>query len=58
VGEAYWRGLVAAVRERMRQQQSCDGLIHAIAEMGRELGRHFPRRPGDKKELSNDVSVS
>jgi uncharacterized membrane protein len=56
VGEAYWRGLVAAVRERMRQQQSRDGLIHAIAEVGRELSRHFPRRPGDKNELSDDVS--
>ncbi len=56
-GEAYWRGLVAAVRERMRQQQSRDGLIHAIAEMGRELGRHFPPRPGDNKELSDDVSL-
>ncbi len=58
VGEAYWRGLVAAVRERMRQQQSRDGLIHAVAEVGRELGRHFPRRPGDKNELSDQVSVS
>jgi uncharacterized membrane protein len=58
LGEAYWRGLVAAVRERMRQQQSRDGLIHAVAEVGRELGRHFPRRPGDKNELSDQVSVS
>lgn len=56
LGEAYWRGLVAAVRERMRQQ-SRDGLIHAIAEVGRELGRHFPRRPGDNKELSDQVSL-
>ncbi|HEV2055132.1 MAG TPA: TPM domain-containing protein [Methylomirabilota bacterium] len=57
VGEAYWQGLVDAVRERLRQQQSRDGLIHALAEVGRELGRHFPRRPGDKNELSNDVST-
>jgi uncharacterized membrane protein len=56
VGEAYWRRLVAAVRERMRQQQSRDGLIHAIAEMGRELSRHFPRRPDDKNELSDEIS--
>jgi uncharacterized membrane protein len=56
LGEAYWRGLVAAVRERMRQQ-SRDGLIHAIAEVGRELGRHFPRRPGDNKEISDQVSL-
>jgi uncharacterized membrane protein len=58
VGEAYWRGLVDAVRERMRQQQSRDGLIYALAEVGRTLGRHFPRRPDDKNELSDEVSVS
>ncbi len=57
VGEAYWQGLVAAVRARMRQQQPRDGLIHAIAEVSRELGRHFPRRPGDTNELSNEVSL-
>ena len=57
VGEAYWQGLVAAVRERLRQQQSRDGLIHALAEVGRELARHFPRRPGDKNELPDDVSL-
>ena len=58
VGEAYWQALVAAVRERLRQQQSRDGLIHALAELGRELGRHFPRRPADKNELSDEVSLS
>ena len=58
VGEAYWQGLVAAVRERLRQQQSRDGLIHAIAEVARELARHFPRRPGDKNELPDEVSLS
>jgi uncharacterized membrane protein len=57
VGEAYWQGLVAAVRERMRQQQPRDGLIHAIAEVGRELGRHFPRPPNDKNELSDQVTL-
>lgn len=57
VGEAYWHGLVAAVRERLRQQQSRDGLIAALADVGRELGRHFPRRSDDKNELSDDVSV-
>jgi len=57
VGEAYWQGLVAAVRERMRQQQARDGLIHAIAEVGTELGRHFPRRPDDTNELSDQASL-
>lgn len=56
VGEAYWQGLVAAVRERLRQQQSRDGLVHALAEVGRMLERHFPRRSVDKNELSDDVN--
>jgi uncharacterized membrane protein len=57
VGEVYWQGLVAAVRERLRQQQSRNGLVFALAEVGRELGRHFPRRPGDKNELSDQVTL-
>lgn len=57
VGEAYWRELVDAVRERMRQQRSREGLIHAITELGSTLGRHFPGRPDDRNELSDDVSL-
>ena len=57
VGAAYWQGLIAAVRQRLRQQQPRDGLLHAIAEVGRELCRHFPRRPDDKNELPNHVSL-
>ena len=58
VGEAYWQGLVEAVLLRMRQQQSRDGLIHAVSELGAALGRHFPRRPDDKNERPDGVSVS
>jgi uncharacterized membrane protein len=58
VGEAYWQGLVATVRERLRQPPPRDGLIHALAEVGQELGRHFPRRPDDKNEVSDQVSLS
>ncbi len=58
VGEAYWQGLVDAVLLRMRQQQSRDGLVHAVSELGVALGRHFPRRPDDTNELSDEVSVS
>ena len=57
VGEAYWQGLVAGVLLRMREQGARAGLVHAVAEVGRALGHHFPRRPGDKNELSDDVSV-
>jgi len=57
VGEDYWQGLVAGVRLRLRQQGPRDGLIHAVAEMGAALTHHFPRRPTDKNELSDEVSL-
>jgi uncharacterized membrane protein len=57
VGATYWQELVDAVRERMRQQRSREGLIHAIGELGGTLGRHFPRRPDDTNELSDEVSL-
>jgi len=57
VGEAYWRELVDAVRDRLRQQRSREGLIHAVEQIGETLSRHFPRRPDDVNELSDDVSV-
>ena len=57
VGEAYWQGLVAGVLLRMRQQGPRDGLVHAVAETGTALGQHFPRRPHDKNELSDEISL-
>jgi len=57
VGEAYWRGLVDAVRDQLRQRRSREGLLQAIAEVGEALGRHFPRRPDDVNELPDDVSI-
>jgi uncharacterized membrane protein len=58
VGEAYWRELVDAVRDRMRRERPRDGLVHAVSELGAVLGRHFPRRPDDTDELPDAVSVS
>jgi len=57
VGETYWRGLVDAVRDQLRQHRSRDGLIHAVEQVGETLGRHFPRRPDDVNELPDDVSI-
>lgn len=58
VGDAYWRDLVGAVRERLRQRRSREGLEHAIVEVGRTLGHHFPRRPDDTNELPDEVSLA
>ena len=57
VGEAYWRELVDAVRDHLRQQRSREGLVHAVEQVGETLSRYFPRRPDDVNELPDDVSV-
>ncbi|HEV8457079.1 MAG TPA: TPM domain-containing protein [Methylomirabilota bacterium] len=57
VGEAYWRRLVAAVTRHFGEARPRDGFIHAIAELGQVLRRHFPRRPDDTNERPDDVSI-
>jgi len=57
VGEEYWRGLVAAITSHLREERPRDGLVHAVRELGEQLGQHFPRRGDDTNELSDQLSV-
>jgi uncharacterized membrane protein len=57
VGQAYWDGLVEAVLAHFRRERFRDGLVHAVGEAGAVLRRHFPRRPDDVNELSDQVSI-
>jgi uncharacterized membrane protein len=57
VGQAYWEQLVEAVLGHFRQARARDGLDHAVREVGAALRRHFPRRPDDVNELSDQVSI-
>ena len=57
VGQVYWERLVDAVLAHFREERPRDGLLHAVAEVGAVLARHFPRRSGDVNELSYQVSI-
>jgi uncharacterized membrane protein len=57
VGQVYWERLVEAVLAHFREERPRDGLLHAVAEVGLVLARHFPRRPDDVNELSDQVSI-
>jgi uncharacterized membrane protein len=57
VGETYWQRLVAGVISHFHNERPRDGLLHAVNELGLALGQHFPRRPDDTDELSNEVSI-
>lgn len=57
VGQVYWERLVDAVLAHFREERPRDGLLHAVAEVGAVLRRHFPRGPGDVNELPDRVSI-
>jgi uncharacterized membrane protein len=57
VGDEYWRRVRDAMVERLRRGEPRDAVLHAVAEVGEVLRRFFPRRPDDRDELSNRVSL-
>ena len=58
VGEDYWRRVAAAVTDHFRNERPREGFLHAVGDVGEMLARHFPRRPDDQNELSDQVSIS
>jgi uncharacterized membrane protein len=57
VGQAYWDSLVARILGHLRDERPRDGLIDAVGEVGASLAAYFPRRPDDRNELSDRVSL-
>jgi uncharacterized membrane protein len=57
VGADYWAALRDHMIARLRQGNPREAVLAAIAEAGQALRQHFPREPGDKDELSDEVSL-
>jgi uncharacterized membrane protein len=58
VGDAYWAEVRDVMVERLRRGAPREALVSAVEHVGEVLARHFPRRPDDVDELSNEVSTS
>lgn len=58
VGDDHWRGVRDHMVEALRRGAPRQAIVGAIEEIGRALAAHFPRRPDDRNELADDVSVS
>ena len=54
-GEEFWTGVVQGMAQRMKEGAHTDAVVHAIAEVGTALARHFPGHPDDTDELSNEL---
>lgn len=57
VGDGYWDRLRDLMVERLRAGRTREALVEAVTEVGRTLRTHFPRRPDDTNELSDQVST-
>jgi uncharacterized membrane protein len=58
VGDGYWAAVRDHLVDGLRQRHVLRSLLDAIAEVGQALREHFPREPGGRNELSDDVSLS
>ena len=56
VGPSFWDGLRDAMHADFARGEFASGIERAVAEAGRTLAEHFPRRADDRDELSNEVS--
>ncbi len=57
VEPAFWDSLRDRMLAEFQKDAFGDGLAAAIAEVGKKLAAAFPRKEGDKNELSDDISV-
>ena len=53
-----WDGIVNDLVAAVRDGRAADGLVRAVTAVGTNLATHFPRRPDDVNELSDDISRS
>ena len=57
VDPAVWQGAMDRLVVEVKAGRFGEGLAAAIAVVGQTLERHFPHRPGDRNELSDDLVV-
>ena len=57
VGDEYWQRVRDAMVARLRAGAPRDALVHAVTDVGMVLRKFFPRRPDDRNELSDEVSL-
>jgi uncharacterized membrane protein len=56
VGQEFWDAVAAHLTEHFRAGDFTEGLVHGIAEVGRQLAIHFPYdRTRDLNELPDEV---
>lgn len=55
IAPEFWGRIAANLSEGIKKQEHGKATCHAIEECGKELSRHFPIKPNDTNELTNEV---
>lgn len=56
-GEDFWNQLASEISGHFRKSEFTTGIVHGVRKAGELLARHFPRRPDDTNELSDEVET-
>jgi uncharacterized membrane protein len=53
-----WDSVAEAMAAKFAKKEFLQGLLDAVRSVGEHLATHFPAKPGDKNELSDEVDIS
>ena len=54
-GDAFWREVRDEMTAHFHKAEFTQAILHGIRKAGDLLAQHFPRKPGDQNELSDEV---
>ena len=54
-GDAFWREVTAQLSTDLKKEPVTEALVNAIQKIGALLAAHFPRKPGDKNQLPDEI---
>lgn len=54
-GPEFWQRLVDRMQRHFQDEEFSNAVVEAIENAGTLLAKHFPRRKGDRNELTDDV---
>ena len=58
VGDPHWHLVRDLIADRLKANAPREAIERGVEALGRALAEHYPRRPDDQNELSDEVSVS
>jgi uncharacterized membrane protein len=55
-GDDFWKEVAHEMSGHFRKGEFTEGIQHGVRRAGKLLAEHFPRHPGDKNRLPDDIA--